>query len=85
AADAAARLRGYAQQAQQMAEGASSNAGRLFGRSMVQYVQRAQGAAGAAEVHASIAAAAAARAEANADQAITEVEAARSGGAAQSQ
>jgi hypothetical protein len=85
AADAAARLRGYAQQAQQMAEGASSNAGRLFGRSMVQYVQRAQGAAGAAEIHASIAAAAAARAEANADQAITEVEAARSGGAAQSQ
>ena len=47
------------QQAQQMAEGASSNAGRLFGRSMVQYVQRAQGAAGAAEIHASIAAAAA--------------------------
>jgi hypothetical protein len=85
AADAAARLRGYAQQAQQMAEGASSNAGRLFGRSMVQYVQRAQGAAGAAEIHASIAAAAAARAEANADQAITEVEAARSGEPARSQ
>ncbi len=85
AADAAARLRGYAQQAQQMADAASTNAGRLFGRSMVQYVQRAQGAAGAAEVHASIAAAAAARAEGNADRAITEVEAARSGGATPAQ
>ena len=85
ATEAAARLRGYAQQAQEMADGAGTNAGRLFGRSMVQFVQRAQAAAGVAEVHASMAAAAATRAEANADTAISEVEAARIAAGSQGQ
>lgn len=58
-----------------MAETASSNAGRMFGRSVTSFVQRAQAAANAAETHATLADAAAVRALGFAQQAATAVNA----------
>jgi hypothetical protein len=63
---AAAQLSAAATQAQQMEQTASTNAGRAFGRSMSQYVARAQAAAAGAEAQAQGASAAATRAEASA-------------------
>ncbi len=77
AIQAAQQLSGYAAQAQLMATQASTNAGRLFGRSMVSYVNRAQAAAGVAENQAQLANAAASRAEASGAQAIQLVNDAR--------
>jgi hypothetical protein len=61
--------------AEQLAETASSNAGRMFGRSVTSFVQRAQAAANAAETHATLADAAAVRALGFAQQAATAVNA----------
>jgi hypothetical protein len=58
----AAQLTSSVQQARQMEQTASTNAGRLFGRSMGNYVGRAQAAAAGAEAQAIMANAAAARA-----------------------
>ena len=58
----AAQLNTSVQQARQMEQTASTNAGRLFGRSMGGYVARAQAAAAGAETQAILANAAAARA-----------------------
>ena len=77
AIQAAQQLSGYAAQAQLMATQASTNAGRLFGRSMVSYVNRAQAAAGVAENQAQLANAAALRAEASGNQAVQLVNDAR--------
>ena len=63
---AAAQLSAAATQAHQMEQTASTNAGRAFGRSMSQYVARAQAAAAGAEAQAQGASAAATRAEASA-------------------
>ena len=63
---AAAQLSAAATQAHQMEQTASTNAGRAFGRSMSQYVARAQAAATGAEAQAQGASAAATRAEASA-------------------
>ena len=68
---AAAQLASAAVQAHTMAETASTNAGRVFGRSMSQYVARAQAAAAGAEGQAILAGAAATRAEGSADAART--------------
>jgi hypothetical protein len=59
---AAAQLSAAATQAQQMEQTASTNAGRAFGRSMSQYVARAQAAAAGAEAQAQGASAAAIKA-----------------------
>ena len=66
---AAAQLSLAATQAHKMEQTASTNAGRLFGRSMSQYVARAQAAAAGAEGQAQLAGAAATRAEASASTA----------------
>ena len=58
----AAQLNSSVQQARQMEQTASTNAGRLFGRSMGNYVGRAQAAAAGAEAQAIMANAASARA-----------------------
>jgi hypothetical protein len=58
----AAQLNSSVQQARQMEQTASTNAGRLFGRSMGNYVVRAQAAAAGAEAQAIMANAASARA-----------------------
>jgi len=65
----AAQLTASVQQARQMEQTASTNAGRMFGRSMVSYVGRAQAAAAGAENQAIMANAAASRAETSASSA----------------
>lgn len=62
----AAQLATSVRQARQMEQTASTNAGRLFGRSMGNYVGRAQAAAAGAEAQAIMANAAAARADGSA-------------------
>lgn len=59
--------------AQQFAESASSNAGRMFGRSMAGFVARAQAAADRAMVQAGLADAAAGRAAGHASSAVAAV------------
>jgi hypothetical protein len=66
---AAKQLSAAAAQAHTMEQTASTNAGRLFGRSMSQYVARAQAAAAGAEGQSQLASSAAGRAEASADAA----------------
>ena len=63
---AASQLSAAAAQAHDMEQTASTNAGRLFGKSMSQYVARAQAAAARAEGQSQLAGAAATRAEASA-------------------
>jgi hypothetical protein len=70
AVQAAQQLAGQAIVAQQLAETASSNAGRMFGRSMAGFVARAQAAADRAIVQAGLAQDAAGRAEGHAAQAV---------------
>ena len=65
----AAQLTASVQQARQMEQTASTNAGRMFGRSMGSYVGRAQAAAAGAENQAIMANAAASRAETSASSA----------------
>ena len=69
AAAIARQLGTMASQAAVLAETATTNAGRLFGRSVAEYVGRAQAAAAGAEVHAIAANAAATRAEGSASTA----------------
>ena len=78
----AAELASSASQAAAMEQTASTNAGRLFGRSVSQYVGRAQSAANAAEAQAILANGAANRAEASASTAASLVNAGRGGSAA---
>jgi hypothetical protein len=63
---AASQLSAAAVQAREMEQTASTNAGRLFGKSMAQYVARAQVAAARAEGQSQLAGAAATRAETSA-------------------
>jgi hypothetical protein len=70
AVQAAQQLAGQAIVAQQLAETASSNAGRMFGRSMAGFVTRAQAAADRALVQAGFADAAAGRAAGHAASAV---------------
>jgi len=79
AAAIARQLATMASQAAVLAESASTNAGRLFGRSVAQYVGRAQAAAAGAEVHAIAANAAATRAEGSASTAAALVGSAQGG------
>ena len=74
----AAELASSARQAATMEQTATTNAGRLFGRSVSQYVGRAQAAANAAEAQAILANGAATRAEGSAATASALVNAARS-------
>ena len=71
AAAIARQLGTMAAQASTLAETATTNAGRLFGRSVAEYVGRAQTAAAGAEVHAIAANAAATRAEGSASTAAS--------------
>lgn len=73
AVQAAQQLAGHALVAQQFAESASSNAGRMFGRSMAGFVARAQAAADRAMVQAGLADAAAGRAAGHASSAVAAV------------
>ena len=77
----AAELASSARTAAAMEQTATTNAGRLFGRSVSQYVGRAQAAANAAEAQAIIANGAANRAEGSAATAASLVNAARGGSA----